>query len=521
MALIDLSNYDDLLNQSSVGRAGTPDGNVFFDVANGIMELITVEEQPTVIITDTTHPQYTDGTTPITNPLGEDDGIKLEALYAFERQERRKDEVLRQYDPYMEGTFKFGGAYKFINDRKLYDADAGGANSNTVDDRFKIRGSGWNELDANGDICRIYYGNKSLGNVEALSLAKYQLSGSVSPDLNTVAPITYDKDGPIDEAIQVYGDITKDANTTTFDTRLYLSIKLRTFGYNYDEKILADSGVTEMGGYNTGFAITESVHLTSGNYTLADVLGGAQVTPWTGMLLEELDTPQTETGFTSADGDFTWVLSNTVPGNLDQCVAFLDALAQSDTDINEHATNTTYGDRVGVWYSYNAAGKILPIVGTGAAGEGLFIEGLIGTDKNRVVFTDDAGASKLYPSYSNVLVTVGAGAVADTNAWFHAFFLNGPGAGDDFNSAGALTVEDASNVEVKGTVNSSGFRSGNDIVFEFDWYLDTIGGSVETDKDIVFECEGDGGVTAQVTGITLTSAASITASCVPGVENNV
>ena len=144
MALIDLSNYDDLLNQSTTGgRDGTPNGNVYFDVTNGIMELITVEEQPTVIITDTTHPQYSDGTSPIANPLTEDDGIKLEALYAFERQERRKDEVLRQYDTFLEGTFKFGGAYKFVNDRKLYDVDAGGANSLTGDDRFKVRGSGW------------------------------------------------------------------------------------------------------------------------------------------------------------------------------------------------------------------------------------------------------------------------------------------------------------------------------------------------------------------------------------------
>jgi len=42
-----------------------------------------------------------------------------------------------------------------------------------------------------------------------------------------------------------------------------------------------------------------------------------------------------------------------------------------------------------------------------------------------------------------------------------------------------------------------------------------------TDKDIVFECEGDGGVTAAKTVFTLTNAASITASCVPLVENNV
>jgi hypothetical protein len=510
MATIDLSNYDTLLVQSTVGRVGTPDGNIFFDVTNGILEIITVEEQATIDMS-----QHGGGVTD-PNPLSEDDGIKLEALYAFERQERKTDETLRQYDYFFTGSFKFAGAYEIVNNRKFYDTDTGGANSDTVDDRFKIRGSGWIERDGVGAIGRIYYGNKSLGNIEALSQPYNQL-------IDGGAPVDYDKDGPIDEAVQVFGDIAVDANTTTFDTRTYESLKVRTFGFNYDEKILADSGVTEMGGYSSGFALGESAHLTSGNYTLADVYD-TQISPWTGMGLEELDTPQTETGFTTADGDFTWVVNNTVPGTLDEVVAFLDALAQTDDDINDHATNTTNGKRVGVWYSYDANGNIVPKVGTGAVGEGLFIEQLVGTDKNRVVFHDDAGAEKIYPAYSNVGIDVGANAVLDLQAWFHAFFLDGPGAGDDFNTAGALTVEDADAVTlIKGNVDGSALRTGNSINFEFDHAGDTIGGpgGAGTDKDVVFECEGDGGVTAAKTVFTLTNAATITAACVPGVENNV
>jgi hypothetical protein len=601
MATIDLSNYKTLLNQSTTGgRSGTPNGNIYFDVTNGRIEVITVEEQATVIITDTTHPQYTDGTTPIANPLSEQDGIKLEALYAFERQERRKDETLRQYDYFFKGTFKFGGAYELVNGRKFDDAD-GSNTSLTVDDRFKIRGSGWIERNAAGAIGRIFYGVASLGAIGALSQPFYQLLEGADG-----VPVNFDKDGPINEAIQVYGDNDIDANafTTTvatavsqtisvvaaagtftrlagdyltdgfekghrfdatglannlgtytidtvtstvitivadewasladetgnadevltvtgFDRRLYLSNKVRTFGQNYDEKILADSGVTQMDGYATGFALGESAHLTSGSYALADVYGGLQVSPWTGMTLEELDTPvdrQSE-GFTTAGvANFTWVLNNSVPGNLDQVIAYLDAIAQTDDDINAHATNVTRGKRVPTWYTYNAAGKILPR--TNIANEGLFIAGLIGTDKNRVIFTDDGGNTREYPAYSNVTVSVGANAVADTLAWFHAFFLDGPAAAD-FNTAGALTVQDASAVAVKGTVSSSGFRVGNTIAFEFDHAGDTIGGTAGTDKDIVFECEGDGGVTAAKTIFTLTSAASITATCEPSVETNV
>ena len=394
-ALIDLSNYDTLLVQSAQGRSGTPDGNVFFDVTNGRIELITAEEQALIDMT------AVGGTASEANPLTEDLGIKLEALYAFERQERRTDEVLRQYDFYFTGTFKFGGAYELVNNRKFDDAD-GSASSLTVDDRFKIRGSGHIERNVAGAIGRILYGNKSLGNIEALSQAYYQLEdGGV--------PVNYDKDGPIDEAVLVYADNNVDANAYTtavatavaqtisvvasartftrssgdfvsdgfevghrfdpsglvnntgtytvesvvalvitatldannaltdetgdadeelavtgFDRRGYESLKVRTFGQNYDEKILSDSGVSEMGGYSSGFALGESVHLTSGAYTLADVYGGGQTSPWTGMSLEELDTAQPETGFTDVSGttEFTWVVKNTVPGSLNEIIAF-------------------------------------------------------------------------------------------------------------------------------------------------------------------------------------------------------
>ncbi len=496
--LIDLSNYDSMLVQSTQSRSGTPDGNIFFDVANGRVEIITREELALVNL----------GSGNEDNPLTEDLGIKFEALYAFERQERRTDETLRKYDYFFTGTFKFGGAYEIVNNRKFDDAD-GSATSLTTDDRFKLRGSGWIERDASGAIGRIYYGVKSLGNIEALSQPYYQLSDGG-------APVNFDKDGPIDESVQVYGDNAVDSNTTTFDTRTFLSNKVRTFGQNYDEKQLGDSGVAEMGGYSSGFALGESVHLTSGNYALGDVYGGGQQSPWTGMSLEKLAVAQTESGFNESDGDFIWVLSNSVPGDLDQCVAFLDALAQTDDDIDSGAVTVTNGKRVGTWYSYDAQGRI--VTNAPFSGEGLYIENIPTSDEQRIVFTDDAGATKTRPFSVSVEVSVGATAVADALAWYHAFFLDGPGA-NDFNTANALTVQDSSAAEVKGNVSSD--HSSNKIIFAFSYDQDSIGGTPATDKDVVFECEGDGGATQAKTVFTITRNTQVTASCEPGLEANV
>lgn len=501
MALIDLSNFDSNLVQSSQGREGTPNGNIFFDVANGRVQIITAEEQATIDMTSR------GGGANDPNPLTQQDGVKYEALYAFEVEQRAIDESLRFHDPFFFATFKFGGAYKLINGRKFDDAN-GSNTSLTIDDRKKIRASGWIEEDASEAIGRIYYGVRSLANIEALSQGYHQLSAGG-------APIDFDKDGPIDEAVQVFGDAAVDPNTTTFDSRTYLAIHIRTFGYTYDTKLLGDSGVSEMRGYASGFALGETPHLTSGAFTLADVYGGAQIAPWTGMSLEQLDAPQVESGFNESDGNFSWVLHNTGNGTLDQCIAFLDALAQTDDDINAHASNVTNGKRVGTWYTYDQQGRI--VTRSGADGNGLFIENVPAADQQRIVFTDDAAGLKTRPFTVQVEIEVGANAIADPNAWYHIFFLDGPGP-NDFNTSNAITVQDSSSAEVKGNVQADAV--GNKIIFAFDYDGDTLGGDAGTDKDIVILVEGDGGATSAKTTVTITRSAIVAATCAPGLETN-
>ena len=547
MATIDLSNYDSttlgLVQCTGGGRAGTPNGNVYFDLTNGLVELITQEELANVDMNKPTLGRS--GAASVANPLTNQDGVKMEALYAFEREQRRLDETLRQYDYFFKGTFKYGGAYECVNGRKFAVDTNLGAPGGNHGDRVKLRGSGHIERNSAGAIGRIYYGVRSLGNIEALSQPYYQLV-----DYTTNAPVDFAKDGPIDEVIQVYGDVGVDATTTTFDDRTFLSVKVRTYGNNYDEKDLAASGVTEMGGYASGFALSESTHNTTNttDHPLASVYNATQASQtgvWLNMVLEGVSAAETKTGFTTADAPFTYILRNPNGANLNECLAYLDAIAQTDDNINDTGTNgvTINGKRADVWYEYDAAGNVIPKCGVyGAAsykdgapqpGDGLFIEGLTGTDKNRVIFYDDNGAQKVYPNYTTVQVTVSSDAVADTKAWIHAFFLDGPGAGDDFNTSGALTVQTPDATEVKGDLSSMTtvtsnqlYRTADRVDFTFDWYSDTIGGPIETDKWVVFECEGDAagqsaGVTAAKQLIQLVDAPTITASCIPPAENNI
>ena len=207
-ALIDLSNYATHLVQSTESRSGTPDGNIFFDTTNGRIELITAEELATVDL----------GSGAEANPLTQQLGIKLEALYAFENQERVTDENLRKFDRYFAGSYKYAGAYELLNGRKFDDSDGSDTglalnSAGDSDDRVKIRGSGWVERNSAGAIGRIYYGVRSLGNIESASQPYYQLSDGG-------APVDFAKAGDIDEAIQVYGSSTVDANSADIDATI-------------------------------------------------------------------------------------------------------------------------------------------------------------------------------------------------------------------------------------------------------------------------------------------------------------
>lgn len=489
MATIDLNTDGSLpantLKQSSQGRAGTPDGNIFFDVANGLLELITVEELATIDF----------GSGPVANPLSNADGITTRAQYGFERIRRRADEALRQYDKYFEGSYKFSGAYQLVNGRKYAGSD-----------RNKIRNSGWVERSSGGAIDRIYFGSRSLNVIEATSQPYYQLAAGG-------APVNFAKPGGVNEAIQVFGTTANgDTGAGNFDSRTYLAQNVRSFGFVYSRKLLSDSGVAIMDGFSTGFGLGETPHLTTGNYDLADVYGVARVAPFTGMSLEKLASAQTETGFNESDGNFTWVLNNTAGGNLYECIAFLDALAQTDDDIDSGSTTVTHGKRVGEWYSYNAEGKI--VTKSGADSLGLFIENLPESNQQSIIFTDDAGNTKTYPFAVEVSISVGANAKADTNAWYQVYYEDGSGP-LDYNTSGAVTVQDTNGVDVKGLV------SGADISFGYGYDSNTQAGlSAGVDKPMIVVVEGNGTATAAKTRFTVTRIALVNVTCEPGLETN-
>lgn len=503
--LIDHTNYQQYLRQSTQSRSGTPDGNVYFDVQNNRIELIGVDELANLSL---------DGSPVEANPLTNFDGITMRALYNFENWQRRIDENLRKYKRGTDGDYRFAGAFNFVNGVKLDDTVLGDGST----DRDKIRGSGWQEYADSGDgqtsVDRIYHGVKTLVDVQATTLPYYTLATAI--DELTLQSATWNdfaRLGDVDEAIQVFGSTSfGDASAGDFDfTERTLVVRVRSWQYVAGETTSLATGITEFSGFSAGYGVGETLN-PSNTYNLEDVYGSPRIAPWSGMTLERLDNPQLETGFNESDGTFRWVLNNSLSGTAEECAAYLDSVALQDANINEFAGSPQldYNGKKGrVWYTRNASGKI---VTDSVDGEGLFIDGLSTAERQNVILTDDSDATKTYPFFPSIDIAVGAAAVADTLAWYHVFYNEAGSPSELFDTSTAVTVKDSSGTEVKGNVTADAVA--NVISFAYDYDADG------ADKDMVVLVEGDGGVAQAITFFTVTRITTVSVTCTPPADNN-
>jgi hypothetical protein len=271
--LIDETNFSTLLVESSQGRSGTPDGNFFFDSDNDRIQLIGDDELENIIITDTAHPAYTDGVTPVANELNNFSGITLRGLYNFENERRRNNETLRTYLRGSQGTYRFAGAFDFINGVKLDDT----ALADGTTDRNKIRGSGFIEYaatqDGKTDVDRIYHGNNSLVDIQPTTQPRYAfVTDTLEATLQAATWNNYSRLGDINEVVQVYGSTAfGDASAGNFDyTQSILVVRVRSWQYNPGETTSVATNISEFSGFLAGYGVGEVIN-PSNIYNLFDV----------------------------------------------------------------------------------------------------------------------------------------------------------------------------------------------------------------------------------------------------------
>lgn len=163
------------------------------------------------------------------------DGVTLQALYS-------KFVELWATATYQDSPFPMyaidalSGQFQFGTDGSTFSGWKP-ANDTT---RQMLRDGGWSEYNSSGVLARQYAGIVGLGVVNSGAQLYWQKT-------STGAPTNFTFTDQCNEGIQVYGNITADATTTTFDDRTFFKGFVREYNYKYKDSVLSDTGKTATG----------------------------------------------------------------------------------------------------------------------------------------------------------------------------------------------------------------------------------------------------------------------------------
>jgi hypothetical protein len=116
--------------------------------------------------------------------------------------------------------------------------------------------------------------------------------------------------------------------------------------------------------------------------------------------------------------------------------------------------------------------------------QGVFIDGVIAADLNRVVFLDQNNVERTYPYASAGTLNFNAVLTSGGTGYYRMYFLNddaGSNLGYDYGTANAITVNDASDTPITGTISAASLA----FTYDYDGNDQRGTGSEEEDAPIV------------------------------------
>ncbi len=447
-----------------------------------------------------------------------DNGVTLQALYSFLKEEWRSDPNLIRFPfPLIAITPE---QFEWVSDWEPLDEST----------RNFIRNGGWVERSTAGAVKREYLGVITLGNIDAGNTAYYFFN-------TDAAATSFDFDGPVNQAVQTFGDATNGNFDKRTDT---LSTNIRVFGNTYDTSTTVDIGITAGATLPTNvqrFPLAEGTDLTINalvTTTLAALLTDiltTPVTPYNQMDIEYFAAAQTRSGFVAIAGDtplagdaqFGVIIDgdNAAGGDVptaEQIYAFVQASLQSTGDIDAGA-----GTRVGQLQSpllqfvgSNLEALAQPAGTAPVGGTGVAIDNFSSNDTNRISFVDNDGDTRTFPF-------VAAGSILFNDnlqnepvgaASYFMFFTDA--GGNQFGTANAILVDDNSGADITGNVDGAASVS-----FDFDYDGNSQGGRTPaTDAAITIVAIGTAVAQYVVATGTISRAVGQNFSLVAALERN-
>lgn len=400
------------------------------------------------------------------------DGVTLQALYS-------KFADLWTTTTYQDSPFPLN-AIDALSGQYYFGVDAGGnyngwkpASDAT---RNMLRDGGWREYSSAGVLNREYAGFVGLGAINTGAQPYYILNASD-------APTNFPFADQFNVGVQVYGD----AANGDFDKRTYAKTYCREYGKKYKDSVLADTGKTATGAFLVNFLISNEDDLKIQANDAA--MTGA---PYDGITVSYYSTNQNR-----LIGGANYPFRIIVDGNgatLEQIYTKIQYMLRQNSDIN------TAGDAGSV--TGKTAASLLSFVGdTLVTSTGVYIDDIQSADSNRIEFYDQNGVKRTNPYTAAGALSFNA-ALVGAGSSYRLFFSA------DYGTASAVTVKNASGVDIAGIISAS------PIPFDFDYDGDTRGGTAGTDKAVtLIGIKPGSGKFAVATG-TLTRSKAISLSLV-------
>jgi len=436
---------DDLVVSSSAGNLGV-DGNIWIDTTARTFELDVFGSLTSL-----------------------KEGVTLQALYS---------KFIKLWETSTYNQFPFpmyaidakSGQFEFGFDGSRY-SDWGPANDAT---RNALRDGGWNEYQAGGtpdvagtsatgDLARRYVGIVSLGEVSAGAQLYYQ---TVDADGGQVNFVYQDE---ANQAVQVVGDATVDATTTTFNNQTFFKAFCREAGKTYSDSVLADTGQTGTGAFTVNVLLSNADDLKIAN-TDAEITGSESATYanidvsyYTVSQAIDINSPTDDFDFRIiVDGDGK---------TLEQIYTKVQYLLRQNSDINSAVTNSQ-GTVTG-----QTADSLMRFVGdTLVCSDSVFITNLAAADVNRVEFTDQGGTPRAYDFAATLTLNFNSFLQSGSTGYFVVYITDSITGGDDYGTSTAIILDDNASTpaDIAGTINAASLS------FNVDYDNNSQGGRTDT-----------------------------------------
>lgn len=332
-----------------------------------------------------------------------DNGVTLQALYSFLKEEWRTDATKIPFPfPMVAITPE---QFEFVSDWEPADDTT----------RQFIRTGGWREIATGGAVKREYAGIVSLGNIDDGDTAYYAFASAT-------AGTDFDFDGPVNQAIQSFGD----ALNGNFDVRNEtLTLFIRQPGKLYGSQTTVQIGVTGTLSYITyRFPLSEATDL---NISANDVTI-ASTAPYTGMSITYNATPQASNVLYASDlsgGPHNFgIIIDANNGTKQQVYEFVQFQLRQTSSIDADVTGATKTGTLqdALLQFVGSQLQSLNATNVDGGGTGVAIINFDSNDTNDLQFNDNTSTARTFPFVAAGSINFNDNLVTDGGAVYRVFF---------------------------------------------------------------------------------------------------